>query len=720
MSRLNGRKPVELKLPDLQNGHIPIYDSGDRLWTTVDYATLVSSSANLSGSNVFIGDQVISGSLIVTNNVTASFFTGTFVGDGSYLTNISASSVVGLQLNRISDGPATASITSGSGLRINTNTEITGSLFVSSGSATFDATLALTENSSLILNSGSNLYVYDGGIISGTFKGNGALLTDLTYATTGSNTFYGNQIITGSVIITQDLTVIGSSSIVYITSSYLDISTNIINLNSNNPAIRFAGISVTDSGSVPYASGSFLFDSQDDEWIFVHATTGSSVTSSTMITGPETVNDLGNEIHLTDNRLVKAKDGFHIYDSNISDDGTTVKIESNTEITGGLNISGSINIGNYLTVNQSITGAVRITGSLLLNGSEVGTGKLDQEQFNNFTQSYKTGSFTGSFIGDGSGLYNLPISGITGLNLNDITGSLNVSGSVTASFFVGDGSHLTNLPAAANVLRISGSAGDNTIVDLLSSSLNITGSGLVTASLSDGGITISVPYLQSTYEGITKRHTQSSPSTMWTFTHNLGEQYPSIEVFNLNDYVLIPTNILAVDENTLNVYFSSPQTGIVTATVGGGLPAISASFDGYLLRTDGVIPQWEPLGSLPFATTGSNQFIGDQTITGSVKIKNAKMDATCSVMSTSGTVISATGYDGANFDYVIKSGSNMRLGNIMGVWSGTSVKYSETSTTDLGNTSDVTFTVSNTGDLNANITSGTWTVEVLYRALGCL
>ena len=127
--------------------------------------------------------------------------------------------------------------------------------------------------------------------------------------------------------------------------------------------------------------------------------------------------------------------------------------------------------------------------------------------------------------------------------MNEITGSLNVSGSVTASFFVGDGSHLTNLPAAANVLRISGSAGDNTIVDLLSSSLNITGSGLVTASLSDGGITISVPYLQSTYAGITKRHTQSSPSTMWTFTHNLGEQYPSIEVFNLNDYVLIPTNI---------------------------------------------------------------------------------------------------------------------------------------------------------------------------------
>jgi hypothetical protein len=285
---------------------------------------------------------------------------------------------------------------------------------------------------------------------------------------------------------------------------------------------------------------------------------------------------------------------------------------------------------------------------------------------------------------------------------------------------VGDGSQLTNLPPAANVLRISGSAGDNTVVDILNSALSITSSGLVTASLSNGGITIDVPVIISDYDGITKKHTQSVASTMWTFSHYLGERYPSIEVFDSNGYVVIPTNILAVDQNTINVYFSSAQTGIVTATVGGGLPAISASFDGYLLRTDGISAEWQSLGELPFATTGSNQFISDQTITGSVKIKNAKMDATCSVMSTSGTVISATGYDGANFDYVVKNGANMRFGNIMAIWSGASVKYSETSTTDLGNTSGVTFTVSNTGDLNAVIASGTWTVEVLYRALGCL
>jgi hypothetical protein len=719
MSKLNGRKPVDIKLPDLKNGFIPIYDGTIRVWSTVDYGSLVSSSANLSGSNVFIGDQVISGSLLVTKNVTASFFTGSFVGDGSNLTNISASSVVGLHLNQISDGPATASITSGSGLRINTNTEITGSLIVSSGSATFDATLQLTENSSLILNSGSNLYVYDNGIISGTFKGDGHLITNLPYATTGSNTFYGNQIISGSVTIRENLTVLGSSSIVYATASQLQVQSNIIFLNAYSPAFRFAGISAYDSGSNG-ETGSLFWDSQNNVWLYQNPAGGGEYISARLISGPQNTGSLGNEIGITPNKIQKAVGDDHIGDSNITDTGTVVSIDSNTEITGGLKISGSINIGQSLTVNQSITGAVRITGSLLLNGSEVGTGKLDENQFNNFTASYKTGSFTGSFIGDGSGLYNLPISGITGLNQNEITGSLNVSGSVTASFFVGDGSHLTNLPAAANVLRISGSAGDNTIVDLLSSSLKITGSGLVTASLNDGGITINVPLLVNHYDGITKKHTQTTPSTLWTFNHGLGERYPSIEVFDSNGYVVVPTNILSVDDNTLDVYFSSPQSGVVTATVGGGLPAISSSYDGFMLRTNGINAQWQSIGDLPFATTGSNRFVGNQTITGSVTIKNAKMDATCSVMSTSGTVISATGYDGANFDYVVKNGTNMRLGNIMAVWSGTDVKYSETSTTDLGNTSAVTFTVSNTGNLNAVIASGTWTIEVMYRALGCI
>ncbi len=86
--------------------------------------------------------------------------------------------------------------------------------------------------------------------------------------------------------------------------------------------------------------------------------------------------------------------------------------------------------------------------------------------FNAFTSSYNTGSFTGSYTGDGSGLYNIPATGIVGLNLSQIasgsatasispdtgfqintntiiTGSLTVTSGVTASLF-GTASWATN------------------------------------------------------------------------------------------------------------------------------------------------------------------------------------------------------------------------------------------------------------------------------------
>jgi hypothetical protein len=210
--------------------NIPISGVTGLNTTRIVDGNATASISNTEGLRINI-DTEITGSLNVSGDVTAN----TFTGDGSNLYNVPSTGITGLQTDRILSGSATALISPNNGLRINTKTEITGSLIVSSGSATFDATLALTENSSLILNSGSNLYVYDGGIISGTFKGNGALLTDLTYATTGSNTFYGTQIFTGSVYITEDLIVLGSSSLQNITASSVDIGTNIINLNTFLP-----------------------------------------------------------------------------------------------------------------------------------------------------------------------------------------------------------------------------------------------------------------------------------------------------------------------------------------------------------------------------------------------------------------------------------------------------------------------------------------------------
>jgi hypothetical protein len=228
-------------------------------------------------------------------------------------------------------------------------------------------------------------------------------------------------------------------------------------------------------------------------------------------------------------------------------------------------------------------------------------------------------------------------------------------------------------------------------------------------------------------EGRTARLEQTVVSDTWTFAHNLGEKYPSIEVFDENDYVVIPTNILAVDENNLTITFSHAITGVASATVGGGIPFISGSYDGRVLAVSGSGPTWKEgiiSGSLQvsnfgFATTGSNVFKNNQIITGSVSIRNAKMDATCVSLTSNATIFDLSGYDGAIFDYVVKNGGNMRAGTITGVWNGAVANYNETSTVDMGTTSNINFNVTGTGLLTAVITGGTWQVEVFYRAIGC-
>lgn len=182
------------------------------------------------------------------------------------------------------------------------------------------------------------------------------------------------------------------------------------------------------------------------------------------------------------------------------------------------------------------------------------------------------------------------------------TGSINLIGDVTASnfsgSFKGDGSRITNV---------------------------VSSSYAVTSSYSSYAVTSSYAGVAFTIEstpGATKLLTISSPSTTWYFNHNLGEQYPVIQVYDSNGFVVIPTSIEMFSEDTSIITFSLAQSGYATATVGGGLPAISSSYNGRILQTDGVGASWNTISDMGFASTGSNSFNGNQTITGSLKVTN--------------------------------------------------------------------------------------------------
>jgi hypothetical protein len=293
------------------------------------------------GKSVFRGDIYISGSLIE-------------FGALSYKLSQGGNSWINSGSGNLGIGTSTPNAK----LDVNGNTLITGSLTVTSG-----ITGSIFGTSSWANNAVSSSYSAN----SKLFDGNNTAV----FATTASNIFIGSQTITGSLIITNDLTVIGSSSIQYITSSQLNIATNLINVNTNTPSIRFGGIAVNDSGSSPIRSGSFLFDSQENHWLAVHENGGVVVTSSLFLMGPETYNSIGSETHPTTNRVLKSVDDEHVGDSNITDTGTTVSINSNTEITGSVLISGSLTVGGVIFGNggMSMSGSNSVTGSLIISGS---------------------------------------------------------------------------------------------------------------------------------------------------------------------------------------------------------------------------------------------------------------------------------------------------------------------------------------------------------------
>jgi hypothetical protein len=122
-------------------------------------------------------------------------------------------------------------------------------------------------------------------------------------------------------------------------------------------------------------------------------------------------------------------------------------------------------ISNILVVPQQVTNVVEIvtpgpqgppgpagSGSFANTGSFVTTGS-----FNTFTSSYNTGSFTGSFIGDGSGLTGLPISQWTSsfdgsINRNSdvyVTGSFGVTNQSNTSLFLINAQGTTSVKSTA-------------------------------------------------------------------------------------------------------------------------------------------------------------------------------------------------------------------------------------------------------------------------------
>jgi hypothetical protein len=124
---------------------IPFYSTNTKTLYILDKSG--NTAINLTGN---IEGNTISG--VTINNLTGTTayianISGSFTGSGIGLYDIPASGITGLELNRIASGSATASISPNNGLRINTKTEVTGSLIVSGDTYT-SGNVYITGNTS--------------------------------------------------------------------------------------------------------------------------------------------------------------------------------------------------------------------------------------------------------------------------------------------------------------------------------------------------------------------------------------------------------------------------------------------------------------------------------------------------------------------------------------------------------------------------------------------
>jgi hypothetical protein len=204
-----------------------------------------------------------------------------------------------------------------------------------------------------------------------------------TFATTGSNVFQGTQTITGSLYITNDLVVYGSSSLLNVTASRLDLGDNTIVLNTATPAIRFAGIDVIDSGSTQ-ATGSFYWDSLRDHWLYVHPSGSTEgYNSAVFIAGPRNTGSLGDESTLTENYIPVAQGEDHIMDSIMTQNvgATKITIGGALDVNGAVSASSIVGIGNVSAFSQSVDSRLDVVEAAIGGGSNIDSRLTSLEGF---------------------------------------------------------------------------------------------------------------------------------------------------------------------------------------------------------------------------------------------------------------------------------------------------------------------------------------------------
>jgi hypothetical protein len=399
-------------------------------------------------------------------NISGSF-SGSFSGDGSNLANLPIPQIeTGSFVTTSSFNAFTGSYNTGSftGSFIGNGSGLTG--VISSSFASTASFVRTSQTASYVLNA-----------VSASYAGVANSINDLNQSV----------FISGSLTVLGGGTFYGSSSFVYITASQLDISASFISVNVFEPAERFGGLKVYDSGS-SVATASLAWDSLYNHWVYENVD-GATHTGGMLLSGPRNTGSLGDEPNLTKWFIPRSDGGGHLDDSQIFSSASIHIITGSLTVTQG--VTGSLfGTSSFATnaLSASFASTVPASGVIGLNLSQIATGSVTASVSpTQFTVT--SGSITELVVrgtGVTMGSATTDIHSITGSAL--ITGSLGVTGSASIRAFTGSSATIFNVRNSANTEDILSVTGDGFLgVNSKQSDnvLNILGTGTLLSQFSN-------------------------------------------------------------------------------------------------------------------------------------------------------------------------------------------------------------------------------------------
>ena len=299
--------------------------------------------------------------------------------------------------------------------------------------------------------------------------------------------------------------------------------------------------------------------------------------------------------------------------------GSLLVSQSNVDFTSATGVSGSFS-GSFIGDGSQLSGVTSYTDSDTLsyiNSISVVSGSAQ----------VNSGSFSGSFQGDGSGLTGIEIA-----TTNTVTASFNSTGSITISHNFDSKNVSVNVYDENDILILPQQV---TLVDNNNVKIDFGGSTSGFAVFAKGGHLVSgsvpVPQISTVTDSFTS-------VTSHTVTHNFNTKDVIVSVYEGDD-LIIPDSITTIDVDNVTVAFPEAVTGRVVVVKSGHI-------------VSGSIP-FENITNKPTLLSGSAQIATD--ISGSFTSLSSSLESRVSDQETFSSSLDATFATDADLNLVSSS-----------------------------------------------------------------